>query len=356
MNKALIAAVAVALATLTSTAQATTDKHSDSLRVFQFNIWQEGCSVKDGFNFIVDAIIQSKADVIALSEVRNYHSKDLHKRLIAALAKKGHTFYGKYAGGDAGLISRFPIKEARAIADFTKHDSGCVIAYTLELPNQFEVIVCSAHLDYKNFAIYLPRGYDPNTFKMIDANGDGKPDPVTDLSRLHKVDQASKRDEAIAAFIEFTKKHSNTPTILAGDFNECSHLDWTEQTKNLYCHNGIVIEWKNSVALTQAGFTDSFREVYPNPLTHWGATWPSDASGKQSTSWAPKADERDRIDFIYYNKKQLQASHAFIAGSKNYYVFNRLSTTADQTPFLLTDIPWPSDHKGLIVDFKIRHK
>jgi len=310
--------------------------------------------VKNGFDHIINAIITSKADVIALSEVRNYHGKDLHQRIVEALAKKGHTFYGKYAGGDAGLISRFSIKNARAVSDSTKHEQGCIIAYTLELPGKQEVIVCSAHLDYKNFAIYLPRGYDPNTFKIIDTNGDGQPGAVTDIAQLHKIDLASKRDETIASFIKFSKKHSDTPVILAGDFNECSHLDWTQKTKNLYSHNGVVIEWKNSLALTRAGFTDSFREIYPNPLTHWGATWPSDAAGKKSTSWAPKADERDRIDFIYYNKKHLQASAAHLAGSKNYYVYNQLTPTADQTPFLLTDIPWPSDHKGLIIDFKIQ--
>jgi endonuclease/exonuclease/phosphatase family metal-dependent hydrolase len=324
-----------------------------TLRVFQFNIWQEGTSVKGGFDLIINAIIASKADVIALSEVRNYHGKDLHQRMIQALHKKGHTFYGQYAGGDAGLLSRYPIKNARAIADFTKTDQGCIIAYTLQLPGNHEFIVCSAHLDYKNFAIYLPRGYHPNTFKIIDTDGNGQPNPVTDTEKLHDTDLASKRDEAIADFLAFSKKHPSADIILAGDFNECSHLDWTKATKNLYSHNGVVIEWKNSLALEDAGFCDSFREIYPNPLTHWGATWPSDASGKQSTSWAPKVDERDRIDFIYYNQTHLQATASYIVGSKNYYVYNRLTPTKDQTPFLLTDIPWPSDHKGLIVDFKI---
>ena len=34
--------------------------------------------------------------------------------------------------------------------------------------------------------------------------------------------------------------------IVAGDFNECSHLDWTEATKDLCGHNGVVMPWKNS--------------------------------------------------------------------------------------------------------------
>ena len=152
---------------LASTAMASPQ---NNLRIFQFNIWQEGTSVKGGFDKMIDTIIASKADVVALSEVRNYHGKDLHQRMIKALAAKGHTFHGKFIGGDAGLLSKFPVLKTKVVADFTKNDSGCLLAYHLQLPSKKELIVCSAHLDYKNFAIYLPRGYDGNSFKMIDRN------------------------------------------------------------------------------------------------------------------------------------------------------------------------------------------
>ena len=320
--------------------------------VLQFNIWQEGTSVPGGFEKVVDIIVASKADIVALSEVRNYKKKDLHKRLIAALKEKGHTFYGEYAGGDAGLISRFPIKKSFIIDDQTKRDRGCILGYILTI-DQEEVILASAHLDYKHYSVYLPRGYNggiPN-FKIIDENKDGQPDPVRDVKKIIEYDQKSVRDESLKAFTAFASKHMNKPIILAGDFNEASHLDWTESTKNLFDHNGLVIPWPNSKHLYAKGFTDAFRELYPDPVKNPGMTWPSTAYNRKTTTWTPKADERDRIDFIYYNKKKLKVKEAVLVGPDDYCL--KKGTVKSPETFLLKEMPWPSDHKALLVKFKL---
>ena len=325
------------------------------LRVLQFNLWQEGTSVPGGFEKIVSAILASRADLVALSEVRNYHGRDLHQRLVRALAAKGATYFGRYGGGDVGLLSRWPILKTESIVDGTKEDRGSLIAFHLRLPSGKKLVVCSAHLDYRNYAIYLPRGYDGNSFKMIDTNGDGQPDPVTDLHVLHQMDRASKRDEALKRFVQFaqTKAMRSLPLLLLGDFNECSHLDWTAATAQLYSHNGVVIPWKNSLMLKKAGMRDAWRELYPNPVTHPGATWPSEAWKKGCTSWAPKVDERDRIDFVYYRAKGWKPLRAWIVGSKRYWVYGKLQSPKTQDPFLLQDLPWPSDHKGILVEFAL---
>ncbi|MFK8115338.1 MAG: endonuclease/exonuclease/phosphatase family protein [Rubripirellula sp.] len=321
--------------------------------VLQLNLWQEGTSVAGGFEKIVNVIVQSKADVVTLSEVRNYNHVDLHERLIAALAKSGHVFFGKYVGGDAGVLSRFPLSKSELVCDFTGEDSGCVVASHLKLPDGQTLVICSAHLDYKNFATYLPRGYDGNSFKPIDPDADGNPNPITDLNRILSMDAASKRDESHLTLLDYAKMHRDKPIIYAGDFNECSHLDWTPQTKDLLSHNGVVIRWQNSTRLMDAGFIDAYREIFPNPVTHGGATWPSEAFGRKSTSWAPKVDERDRIDFVYYKGRGLKARRAVIVGSPRYYVYDRLEKTLTKDPFILTGVDWPSDHKGLLVEFTL---
>jgi len=328
-------------------------KQPGAWRVLQFNVWQEGTSVTDGFDKIVDVIIASDADIIALSEVRNYKEQDLHDRLRAALLDKGHEYYGHFVGGDVGLLSRWPITHAAPAADDTASDRGSVMAYHLKAPNGKTVVVCPAHLDYRNYAVYLPRGYDGNSFKMIDENEDGEPDPVTDKKKLQRMDEASARDEAHEAFLAYVKKQklSKTPVLLVGDFNECSHLDWTKATRDLYSHNGVVMEWQNSKRLYKAKFADAWRELYPDPVTHPGATWPSEAFGRGSTSWAPKVDERDRIDFVYHNGRNIRPVDAWVVGSRNYYVYGELAAPTTQDPFALTGMPWPSDHKALMVDF-----
>ena len=322
-----------------------------ALRVLSFNLWQEGTSVEGGFDMIVDVIAASDADVIALSEVRNYDGKDLHGRLKQALFAKGKPYAGFYVGGDVGLLSRWPIVRAESVFDDPSKARGSLMAYWLKSPAGQEVLVAPLHLDYKNYAIYGPRGYDGNQFEIIDPDGDGVPNPITDLDALHAMDAASGRDEILKAFVAYADRYPTAPTILAGDFNECSHLDWVEATKDLYSHNGVVIEWKNSVMLHAAGFEDAWRVVFPDPVTHPGATWPSEAFGKGSTSWTPKVDERDRIDLIY-SRGGPTAQRAWIVGSPRYYVYNQLRQPECACPFTLTDLPWPSDHKALMVDFE----
>ena len=86
------------------------------------------------------------------------------------------------------------------------------MAYHLLHRNRQRLIVMSAHLDYRNYAVYLPRGYDPNSFKLIDTDGDGQPNPVTDTARIQKVDAASGRDEAVDAAIDYGRLHAGTPS------------------------------------------------------------------------------------------------------------------------------------------------
>ena len=200
------------------------------------------------------------------------------------------------------------------------------MAYHLLHHNGRRLIVMSAHLDYRNYAVYLPRGYDPNSFKLIDTDGDGQPNPVTDISRIQKVDAASRRDEAVDAAIDYGRLHAGTTILLAGDFNDGSHLDWTSSTKDQFDHNGTVVKWRNSVRLIDAGFSDDFRLIHPDPKTHPGSTWPSTVAvdsthpNGRNTSWTPQADERDRIDYIYRCGESLRPVSAFLVGPKTYWV------------------------------------
>ncbi len=326
-------------------------KQEGSIRVLSLNLWHHGAKVNGGFDMIARVIFDSGADFVAMSE----SDKEIPGRLVQALEKKGRKYYSQYVGSDLALLSRYPIQRAEMAPD--PKFASRLLACHVELPDGEPVIVVTAHLDYLNYATYLPRGYDGNSWKMIDTDQDGKPDPVVDIARIRKMNLASRRDESIDAFLAYARKYPGKHIILAGDFNECSHLDWTEATKNLQSHNGVVMKWRNSSVLQQAGFIDAYRQLYPNPVTHPGATWPSPAAGQGSTSWAPEVDERDRIDFVYYRaaqrKKALKATAAAIAGPRKYFVYNIPKDPKSKDPFVLTNHPWPSDHKGVLVDFQV---
>ena len=327
---------------------ATSGWAGDRLSVLQFNVWQEGTKVEGGFDKLVEIVAASKADVVTFSEVRNYQKRDFTQRVLKALAEKGKTYHGRFVGSDVSIISRYPLKSVELLP-------GGMVMARVEPTKTHAVYVVAAHLDYRNYAVYLPRGYSGKTWKMLDPDKDGKPNPVTELEQLHAMDAASERDEQWDAFYKAiqSRKLGKANIIVAGDFNEASHLDWTEATKNLFDHNGVVIGWRNSVRLYEAGFKDSWRELYPDPVTHPGFTWPSAAFGKKSTSWTPKADERERIDYVYYRGAGLKPVASKLVGSCRLFVRNVEKAIDTQCPTALTELPWPSDHLGIMTEFEL---
>lgn len=53
--------------------------------------------------------------------------------------------------------------------------------------------------------------------------------------------------------------------ILMGDFNSPSHLDWTEQAKNLHC--GWAFQWPATFLLNdKAKLLDAYRQLHPDPV------------------------------------------------------------------------------------------
>ncbi|MBK3520007.1 endonuclease/exonuclease/phosphatase family protein [Carboxylicivirga marina] len=140
------------------------EKEEMELRVLQFNIWHEGTKVKNGFDAIVDEIIRSKADLVSLSEVRNYNGINFTEKLTTTLMDKGHHFY-EYKNDDSNLISRFPILQHSYLYSL-KNDKGSIIKAVIDVEGQ-EVVFCSAHLDYTNYACYLPRGYSCKTWSEL---------------------------------------------------------------------------------------------------------------------------------------------------------------------------------------------
>ena len=229
--------------------------------VLQWNIWQEGTMVPGGYEAIVDEIIRLRPDFVTLSEVRNYNNTNFTARLTRSLKEKGETYYSFYTY-DTGLLSRYPITDSLTV--FPENgDHGSIYRLTTDM-NGKKMAVYTSHLDYLDDAYYNVRGYDGSTWEEI-------PIPTT-VEEVLERNVASQRDDAIKMFIEQAKKdrEAGYTIILGGDFNEPSHQDWTEETKNLYDHHGLVIPWTVPVLLDEAGFVDAYRSFYPNVLDYPG--------------------------------------------------------------------------------------
>lgn len=77
----------------------------------------------------------------------------------------------------------------------------------------------------------------------------------------------------------------------------------------------------------------------------------------EKITWTPDADERERIDFIFYHPhKALKLKEAAVVGPKGCIRKGKRAPELSQDPFILPQDQWPSDHKGVWVKFRLDAK
>ena len=323
---------------------------SRDITVLQWNIWQEGTMVPGGYDAVIDEIVRLKPDFVTFSEVRNYNKTRFCDRIVESLKKCGETYYSFYSD-DTGLLSHYPIKDSTVVYPL-HNDHGTVHRLVSEVNGQ-EFAIYTAHLDYLSCAYYNIRGYHGSSWREI-------PIP-TSTAEVLKFNDESFRDDGIRAFIKLAEKDiaAGRIVMIGGDFNEPSHLDWIRETKDLYDHHGFIVPWTVTLALDNAGFIDTYREIYPDVLKNPGFTYPSDnpLMKVNKLSWTPKADERERIDYVfYYPNPRLQLKSAIIFGPSQCVKRHQRVENTSKDKFLKPLGVWPSDHKGLLVKFKLKKK
>ncbi len=320
-------------------------KQEKEIKFLQLNIWQEGVMVKNGYEALADELARADADFVMLSEVRNYKGTRFCDRIVASLKERGKTYYSFYSY-DSGLLSKYPIVDSAVI--FPENgDHGSIYKLTADWEGK-RVCVYTAHLDYRNCAYYRVRGYDGSTWEKME--------PDTVVASLLADNVASQRDDAIRQFIADAEKETAQGHLvfIGGDFNEPSHLDWTEATKDSADHRGVVIPWTVSTMLTQAGYKDTYREMYPDLVKNPGYTYPADSKETEVSrlTWTPDADERERIDFIYYYpQKGLKLLQANVFGPRGSIRNSMRVQENTQDVFIEPLGVWPTDHKGVLVRF-----
>ena len=314
------------------------------ITLLQFNIWQEGTMIEGGFASIVNHIARLQPDFVTFSEVRNYNDTDFIARLIDALSEAGVTYYGERSVS-TGIISKYPILKQEIIYPL-QNDRGSVLKACFRVEGR-EVVVYSAHLDWLNCSSYLPRGYGSSDWKKL-------PQPVTDIDSLLADNRASFRDDEIRALLSDALKEQDKIVLIGGDFNEPSHLDWQADTKNIRDHRNVVIEWDCSALLYSNGFVDAFREKHPNAVDYPGFTFAADnpAAKLDQLVWSPDADDRERIDFIYYRSDNTIALKDMrIVGPSGSVLRGERAPDSGKDTFIEPMGIWPSDHKALLATF-----
>jgi endonuclease/exonuclease/phosphatase family metal-dependent hydrolase len=246
------------------------------------------------------AIRESKADVVGLQEI----GRNLQK--LAELLK-----WNRSSQGWSGIVTRFEIvKEYRC----GKNTGGIRV----RTDSGREVLVFNAYFSPGPYQPYqllnIPYGKAPFIKTEEEAIAFAK------KTRGSQVGELLKQVEKLA--------DENLPIFCAGDFNEPSHLDWTEAAAKAKRHP-IKVAYPTSIAMLKAGFVDSYRKVYPDEMKHPGFTWTPLAKPDD-----PKV-HHDRIDLIYFKGGGIKVDRVQIVGESK--------ENAD-----IVISPYPTDHRGVV--------
>ncbi len=202
------------------------------VRVMTFNVWLGGDVVD--FGGVIRAIEASRADIVGLQEAEGNT-----RRIAEALG-------WPYWSDRLHVVSRFPLidpPEARGEYLLAQVSPGRVFALANE------------HLTSDPYGPYLVR--------------DGRP-----LARVMANERATRLPEIRAALRALAPARRRAiPTLMTGDFNTPSHLDWTPAVDAVRADVRYPVAWPVTLALQRAGFRDTYRAVHPDPVATPGITW-----------------------------------------------------------------------------------
>lgn len=290
------------------------------VRIMSYNLWHGWGQVNQGATKGIRSIIEADVDIIGTQEtVDNASGSGAYR--VQTIADELGWYYSPTGSGDSGIASRYPITAAYTAG------GGVAKGVRVRLCSQplREVVIFNTHLDYLHYGPYEAK-----------RAGSTNASVVTE-------ELASQRDEQISGILSGMNSHlsaaNTTPVFLTGDFNCPSHLDWT--AANASAHYGKVVQWPVTVAIANAGMTDSFRQIYPNPVSHPAITW--------SPIYSSPDEPQDRIDFIFHKGSPATpvAAEIFTNGveSSGYVYGDNVQATRNNT--------WPSDHASVIVTFQL---
>ncbi|WP_176012288.1 endonuclease/exonuclease/phosphatase family protein [Victivallis sp. Marseille-Q1083] len=305
------------------------------VKVMQLNIWRSAMNIAESRQGIVDEIKRLKPEIVLLCECAV--DGTISTQLAEMLAGEGLQYQVPKIQNDCQVLSVYPILEEQAISNHLK--------VVLDGDELGRLVVYSVHLNYKNYACYLPRGYDGNSWQKLP---DGPVDTVEPVSRMNL---SSGRPDNMAWLIRDAQPAlaAGELVILGGDFNEPSHLDWTTATADLFGHNGIAMPWQTTKCLAEAGWLDTYRYLYSDPVKYPGFTFPCNNPHVEVKilTWAPEADERDRIDYIFVApSERVTVTQAGLIGPETMIVKGQRDTETTADPILPPVSIWPTDHRG----------
>lgn len=275
--------------------------NSNTVKLLQWNIWHGGIHMGriEGPDRIEALIRSTHADIVTMQE-----GYGIQKALSKSL---GFNMYTASPKDNLALFSRFPM-EAHPSAETFKSNMA-----TITLPGNQKLLIANWWLRY---------AYKHEYTGSYNSTGLDTKEWIAEDKQLGAVDAANNLEKDIDPI---RMSDPAMPVIIAGDFNSASHLDWTARAACL--HNGYgPVDFPISKLMLERGYTDSYRHVNPDEVTHPVGTFAAIYGHMQTL----------RIDYIYYKGPALRAKFSKIV----------------RTPPEIDDV-WPSDHSAVLTVFEI---
>ncbi len=281
-----------------------------SVKVMSYNIYRGGTFRGQALSQTAKVIQEAKADIVGIQETRSPDGVNAEE--LARLLGWNH----HVNPGNRVILTRYEIVE--------KMRDGIKV----KLPSGQEAHLFNLHLPSNPYQPYQLLGIQPKWEKHKDT-----PFIKTEAEAIEGAKEA--RGGEISALLNQIRSlpDKEAPVFVVGDFNEPSHLDWTEAAAKSGRHP-IKVEYPNSLAMTKAGFADAWRTLYPDEMKKPGFTWTP-----IMTADAPKT-HHDRIDFVYFKGKGVKVTEAKIVGENK--------ENAD-----IVVAPYPSDHRAVVATFTL---
>ena len=292
-------------------------------KVMTFNMWGAGKNAGKPIDETVAVMKAVDADIYAVQETRREPAlrrrgsrtaddSSVAKPLADAI---GYYVFEPQTLNDAilamAVISRYPISAPSA--------SG--------LSMQVDIDGHALHI----LNVHVPAApYQP--YQLLGIPYDDAPFLATEQQLIEAAEQARNAGMDLL-FAEMDRLTNADTTLVFGDFNEPSHLDWTERAAALGNHP-LTVRYPASARLADAGFDDVYRVIHPDEISHPGYTW------SPTTAADDPADHHDRIDYIYLRGDSARITDAKVVGE-----------SAANADIVVT--PWPSDHRAVVATVEL---
>ena len=287
------------------------------LTVMSFNIWGGGGNAAKPVDETVAAIKAVNPDIIGMQETRLEPDPCTAESCAAvgeskakAIAEKlGYFYYDQGQQNVAlwanAILSRYPIGKP------TPNDLGVEI----DVKGR-KVYAFNLHLTDFPYQPYQLLNIEYGTAPFLKT-----------AAEAEAAAKAARGPALDLFFADLKQAEGADAAFVFGDFNEPSHLDWTQAAAKAG-RQPLAVSYPSAQRIEgEGGFTDLFRAAFPDPVAKPGFTW------TPTSEPTAKDDHHDRIDYTLGRGKNLKVVKAGIVGEK-----------APEADIVVT--PWPSDHRA----------